>query len=450
MPPEDAGQWFIGAYYRHAWVPTVMLKPVFERASSISNEGLGLVLSHSSQSGLTTQIGLGYQGYHFEGAFNPNNSLIEDTEWVQSKLGLVHLTGSLLWPIRLHRMWTLELGLGVDLGIISGSLHRTEAYPKNGAFHPCESALNPDVTGPNDDVRGMPTAYCEQPYDRNGKPTDTSGATISGGHYNDRETRIPPLMLVPMLPHFAVRFEPVDQFAIKLEAAFGVAQLWVGASLHIGFGRKRPRIERTAAEIESEVAPAPEVTHAPPTATMAGTPHKLGRVIGKLMEQATSKPIAHASVKNRRMFSAIQTDDAGLFVFENVEPGALRFEIAHPDYEAGSCDANVPAEGGDVNVHCFLRQGRAEGAISGHVKDQDGKPVPVARIEITGPINAVTQSDVNGLFAFLDAPVGTYRLRVQSPGFLTQIIELELGPRETALPQIILLKSGETLREARP
>ena len=234
-PPEDSGQWFIGAYYRHAWVPQVMLKPIFERASSISNEGLGLVLSHSSQSGLTTQIGLGYQGFHFEGAFNPNNSLIEDTEWVRSKLGLVHLTGSLLWPIRLHRMWTLELGLGVDLGIITGSLHRTEAYPKNGAFHPCESALHPDVTGPNDDVRGMPTAYCEQPYDRNGKPTDTSGSTISGGHYNDRETRIPPLMLVPMLPHFAVRFEPVDQFAIKLEAAFGIAQLWVGASLALSF-----------------------------------------------------------------------------------------------------------------------------------------------------------------------------------------------------------------------
>lgn len=441
ITPEETGQWFLGAYYRHAWIPKLMLKPVFERASSISNEGLGVTLSHWSRGGVTMQVGLGYQGYHFQGAFNPNDSLIEDTEYVTSKLGLVHLTGSILWPITLHRMWTLELGLGVDLGIVTGSMHRTEAYPKNGAFVPCESALQPDITGPNDDVRGMPTAYCEQPYDRNGKPIATSGASISGGHYNDRESRVPPLMLVPMLPHFTLRFEPVERVALKLEAAFGLAQLWVGASIHVGFGRKRSRAALTA---EPEAAHAPEVTRVPAAPAL-----KLGRVIGKLMENGTGKPIAHASVKNRRMYSAIQTDGAGLFVFENVEPGALRLEVTQPDYEAGSCEVTVPPEGGDVNLHCFLRPARAESAISGHVKDQDGKPVPAARIEISGPTVALTQSDINGLFAFLDAPVGTYRLRVQAPGYLTQIVELELGPRETALPQIILLRN-DSQREAKP
>jgi hypothetical protein len=161
------------------------------------------------------------------------------------------------------------------------------------------------------------------------------------------------------------------------------------------------------------------------------------------MEESTSKPIAHASVKNRRLFSAIQTDAAGLFVFENLEPGDVRLELAHPDYEAGGCDANIPAEGGDVNVHCFLRPGRKEGAISGHVKDQEGRPVPAARVEMTGPSNVVVQSDINGLFAILDAPEGTYRLRVHAPGYLVQIIEVDVGPRETALPQIILIRNSE-------
>jgi hypothetical protein len=450
------GQWYIGAYYRHAWVPSFMLKPIFERAASISNEGLGMVLSHASRDGLTVQVGLGYQGYHFQGAFNPNDAIVEDTEWVKSELGLVHLTGSLLWPIRLHRKWTIELGVGVDLGIVTGQLHRTEAYPRDGLFQPCEAAGQPDITGPSDDARGNPQAYCEQAYDRNGDEIDTSGATVSGAHYNDRETRVPPLMLVPMLPHAAVRFEPIERIAIKLEGAFGLAQFWLGASVHVGLGHKTRYVEpepvRTVQDVEAEPPPAnvPIAPVAAPVVATTGSP-KLGRVIGKLMEESTSKPIAHGSVKNRRMFSAIQTDDAGLFVFENVEPGSLRLDVSHPDYEPAGCDATIPPEGGDLNVHCFLRPGRKEGAISGHVKDQDGKPVGGVRIEISGPLNRAVQSDSGGLFALVDAPEGTYRLRIQAPGYLLQIIELELGARETAMPQIILLRSSESVpREAKP
>ena len=37
----DTSQWFVGAYYRHAWVPNFMLKPFFERAPGVSNDGFG-------------------------------------------------------------------------------------------------------------------------------------------------------------------------------------------------------------------------------------------------------------------------------------------------------------------------------------------------------------------------------------------------------------------------
>jgi hypothetical protein len=76
--------------------------------------------------------------------------------------------------------------------------------------------------------------------------------------------------------------------------------------------------------------------------------------------------------------------------------------------------------------------------------------VPAARIDISGPTLTLMQSDASGLFALVDAPVGTYRLRVSAPGYSTQIIELEVGPRETALPQIILLRTGESQREPKP
>jgi hypothetical protein len=117
----------------------------------------------------------------------------------------------------------------------------------------------------------------------------------------------------------------------------------------------------------------------------------------------------------------------------------VHLEITHPGHEAGSCDAVIPEQGGDAMVHCFLRPESRDGAISGHVQDEQGRGIAGARVDIAGPKSLIAQTDLDGLFAVLDAPDGTYRLRIQANGFFPQVIELELKPRDTVLPQIILL-----------
>ena len=426
----DRPQWLLGAYYRHVWVPKFLVQPFLERAAGISNEGLGITVARRTRKGPTLQIGFGYTGYRFEGAFAAHDVPVEDTEYVTSTLGLLHLTGSVLWPIELSRAWALELGVGVDLGLVLGSVRRSEAYPQDGTFRACRGALNPNVTGPNQDIKGAPMPYCEQAYDQNGKPTDTSGPSVAGAHYDVKESRVPPVMLFPMLPHFALRFTPVPRLTLKLEAAFGIAQFWLGATLQIGVGR------RSAFYVPpTEAAPEPE----PQPEPAAGGPARRGRLIGKLLEKTTKTPIAHAAVRNKRLFSAIETDKAGLFAFENLEPGPVHLEITAPGHEAGSCEAVIPERGGDAMVHCFLRAERREGAISGTVKDEQGRGIAGARVDISGPSTQTILTDADGLFALLDAPDGIYRLRVQANGFFPQLIEFELKPRETALPQVILL-----------
>jgi outer membrane protein OmpA-like peptidoglycan-associated protein len=91
-----------------------------------------------------------------------------------------------------------------------------------------------------------------------------------------------------------------------------------------------------------------------------------------------------------------------------------------------------------------LQPQRKQGAISGQVKDEQGQPVAGARIEITGALTSLVTSDASGLFAVLEAPEGTYRLRVDAVGYMIQLVEIELRERETATPQIILLKAAET------
>jgi outer membrane protein OmpA-like peptidoglycan-associated protein len=438
--PEDTftshrSQWFMGGYYRYAWVPGATFAPFYERAPSITNQGFGFIASHRSGTGVTAELGLGYMPYHFSGLFTRNGALIENTEYVSSNLALLHLTGSFMWPVPLHRMLTLEIGLGVDLGAVLGQLRRSEAVPDaKGVLRPCDGPLQPSTTGPDKDNKGAAMPFCEQAYDANGKPTPTNPADVAGAHYGAIEHRVPPVMLVPMLPHLALRFAPNPRIAIKLEAAFGLAQVWVGASVQIGLGRAA-----------HELAPSePEPAATPLAAAATAAAPIWGRVVGKLMEQTTNLPIARASVHSKRSFSAIQTNVEGLFVFEKIEPGPIHLEIEHPDYAAGSCDTTVPAQGGDVFVHCFLAPQPVEGAISGQVKDEQAKPVTGAHVEVTGPRGAVTVTQADGSFALPDAPAGNYRVRVEAAGYLVQLVEFEVRARETSMPQIILLKKAQT------
>ena len=424
-------QWFIGGYYRQTWIPGFVLAPFFERAPVISNPGGGVTISHRSRSGVSAELGFGYVPYRFSGAFTADGNLVEDTEYVRSKLAFLHLTGSLLWPIELHRMLDLEIGLGVDLGALVGAVRRTEAYPdSNGKFRACDRALQPATTGPDNDETGAAIPYCNQALDSHGNPIASNAASTFGAHYNATERHIPPIMLIPMLPHIALRFAPHERVAFKLEAAFGLAQFWLGFSVHVGLGLSRPAATNTV-----DALPVPM---AAPIAT--------GRVLGKLMEKSTDRPIAQASVKSERSFSAIETDARGLFVFDKLEPGPVHFEITQPDYEAGSCDTSIPSGGGDVFLHCFLASRPRQGAISGQVKDEQSKPVAGARVEITGPANTLVVTEAEGLFALPDAPEGAYRVRVEAAGFFIQLIEIEVRSQETSLPQVILIKkSGNEL-----
>jgi hypothetical protein len=73
--------------------------------------------------------------------------------------------------------------------------------------------------------------YCELPQ--------TLGATTDaydqkGAHYGVVEKRVPPVMLIPMLPVLALRYTPMPQLAIKLDAAFGLMQFSLGLSAAYG------------------------------------------------------------------------------------------------------------------------------------------------------------------------------------------------------------------------
>jgi hypothetical protein len=227
--PEHSGTapgWWFGAYLQGAWVPAAMLKLFLDEAPTVGNIGFGAIATHRDKNGFSVVLGLGYASYSFRGPFRISGDPEQDTEYLTSSLGLLHVRAEMLWSTQIvPDKLSFEYGIGLDLGIVLGSMRRDEAFRSQpGAdFQPCAGPLSPGTLSP------ALVPYCEPPQNL---PSDAYNA--SGAHYNVVEKRVPPIAPVPMLPVLALRYTPLRELALKLEAAFGLMQFTVGVSAAYG------------------------------------------------------------------------------------------------------------------------------------------------------------------------------------------------------------------------
>jgi outer membrane protein OmpA-like peptidoglycan-associated protein len=224
------------------------------------------------------------------------------------------------------------------------------------------------------------------------------------------------------VPHVALRVQPFKHLTFKAEFGFGIVQLWAGVSLHASFGLFEKGPSEVFVKADSDI----------------GT----GRVLGRVVDSESGSAVSGATVKllGTRALSPLATGADGRFVVDRLDAGHVRFEVEHSDYAKGQCEADIPSAGGDVAVECHVTPRPRVGAISGQLEGDGGAPVAGATLELTGPRNQPLVSDERGLFAAVDLPVGTYRLRVQAADYLAQVVEIEVVAHETAMPQIILIK----------
>jgi outer membrane protein OmpA-like peptidoglycan-associated protein len=419
--PGALEHWWLGAYWRHLWVPGYMLDAFLEQAPSIANNGFGLVGTYRTLEGFNIQFGFGYMPLSFDGPMLAPGSEITDIELAESDLALFHLTGSVLWDIEFHSTIALEIGVGLDLGVFAGEIRRNEAFPDaNNNLQRCpgpmvlpQGGADPDGIGP---LTGTP--YCDVPVTP-GASSDPSSE--EGEHYNAVEEGIPPAFGFLMLPHVALRIQPFKYLAIKAEFAFGFATMFAGISVHASFGMLQKHPERVF-ERNAEVG-------------------ANGRVLGRVLEAGTDVPIAGATVTLKaRALSPLNTLDDGRFIVDRLDAGEVRFDIEHDAYLPGHCSVTIEDKGGDVPVVCHLAARARVGSLSGQVKTENGKPIAGARVEIDGPRTERATSDDKGTFGAVDLPEGTYRMRVDAEGYLMQMLEIDVAAQDTAMPKVILIK----------
>ena len=231
--PPDAGgtdPWAFGPYFRFVWVPSFMLEIFTDEAPTVSNAGYGLAATYRpADSSMLFEMGIGFQGYSFEDAFRATGDPEQDTEWLESDLGMIHLTGSMLWRADLvEDTLGLEYGIGLDFGIVTGTLVRSEAAfsRSDNAWEKCDAPNVPNFAT----LPGVP--YCEPNLSSLGQPVAGSAAYDEmGAHYDVEEERVPPVALTPMLPRVGIAYSPIKELVGKLDVAYGIFQFSIGLSI---------------------------------------------------------------------------------------------------------------------------------------------------------------------------------------------------------------------------
>jgi len=214
---SDAHAWSFGPYLRYVVVPSFMVELFVDLAPNITNAAFGATARYRTKpGGPMIDFGIGYASYAFTGAFRSKGGTEGDTEWVESSLGLVHLTGSIIWDTPISSQFAFEYGVGLDFGIITGEFKRTEAYGSPAGYGKCTGVGQPDP------------AYCAAPITP-GLPTDPYN--VKGEQYNVVDESVPAVIGLPMLPRLAIRYQPIPELAIRAEGAYGLVQLWLGLSV---------------------------------------------------------------------------------------------------------------------------------------------------------------------------------------------------------------------------
>lgn len=237
-PGEVEGETYIfaGVLARALIIPSYP----FEIANQVTYDfqvpinGAGGVYFNYRRNAFNVQLEVYYQGMEWEGFVRDRGDPDSETEYIRSRLGVVFGYVGFGWAFDIAEWFAIELGFGLGIGGLVGDLFRQEATrDASGHWQAC--------TGPST----TPDAYCESPVEMpnpsNGRLDDDR---IHGGTYQFRTGPnpfyfgpggVPPMFATLDLPRLSFRFKPIHQIQIRIDTAFNVYGISLGASLGYGF-----------------------------------------------------------------------------------------------------------------------------------------------------------------------------------------------------------------------
>jgi hypothetical protein len=241
---EDHDYFFVGGLFRTLFIPDWVqgLFVSYEGGTAV-NFGGGAYFGWR-RNGFNVVAEVWYGGFHHTGFYHGANASDDEFEHVNTQLGVVF--GSFLfgWTIPITEWLGFDIGFGLGIGGMTGSLTRTEAYRVGGStgdLEPCD--------GP-----GMPStgAYCNPDVELRGAD---GRVAVMGGTYQNRpdlippgstytnttnpfyfgDGGVPPLFFWLDLPRLGFVIRPVRQLQIVINGGYNLYGFNVGATIGYGF-----------------------------------------------------------------------------------------------------------------------------------------------------------------------------------------------------------------------
>ena len=206
--------------------------------------------------------------------------------------------------------------------------------------------------------------------------------------------------------------------------------------LHLGaswaFDTAEPPEKIRVKEVEKRV----EVAKAP----------ALGHLHGTVHDKAT--PIARAVVAYAppAVLPPLATDADGKFG-DDVAPGEYQLAVSADGYKSGTCEAKVPAEGGDVVVDCPLEALPKVGSIALVLRDAElGSGVGGATVRIVDAAHKEwpTTADPSGVVKLDGLPPGEVTITAMTDEYLMATRDATIEARATARVDLSMRKRPKT------
>ncbi|MEM6961187.1 MAG: OmpA family protein [Myxococcota bacterium] len=166
-----------------------------------------------------------------------------------------------------------------------------------------------------------------------------------------------------------------------------------------------------------------------------GPPPVMGRIRGRVVEQGLGTAVSDAVVNfDVPELSGQVTGADGSFVSYRFPPGAVAMQITHPDYEPGNCTATLPSEELEegehlIEVRCALVALPREGAVNATVVSESGSPIANVNAALIGSMAQRVSVDSDGHFRLQQLRPGSYRIRLEAEGYMTQVVPFEIQSR---------------------
>ncbi len=170
-------------------------------------------------------------------------------------------------------------------------------------------------------------------------------------------------------------------------------------------------------------------------------------VSGAVTDVITGRPISGADVAlDGPVTDNTSTDDQGFYSLSGLPPGQYVIDFTASLYEPETVAVTITNQ--DVIEDAALTPIPQTTSISGAVRDDAQAPIAGATVELSGPTNAQTTTDAQGMYEFTGVAPGSYEMIASATGYTSDTLNVvavagvPLTNQDFVLSQLLYSISG--------